>query len=483
MTIQPTFEPRLTFLSEQDREKIQAATMTILSDIGMFIHHEEALDLLSDAGCTVEDGDLVKIPEKLIQDAIASAPANIPIFNRDGDHVMDLGGRRTYYGTGSDLISTVDTDTGNRRVATLEDVKRAAHVCDALENIDFIMSFAHPGDIPPHESYLRSFATMSENCVKPIVCTAENRGDINEMWNITAILRGSDEEAKKKPYFICYDEPISPLKHPYESLEKLLFCAEKGVPCIYSPAPVSGAAAPITIAGHLAQALAESFCGLVIHQLKVKGAPFLMGMGQAVMDMGSGNCLYNAPEGLMVYIGMTEMHHHFNIPNWGYGATSDALEPDWQAGFEAGLITFFSQLSGSNLCHDVGYLEFGLTNNLLELVLCNEIIDQVRRIHQGIPVNEETLALDVIREVGLKKGDYLAHKHTAKHLRKTQWRPKLFGRVGHEKWSEQGKKSIIDRTKLQLDDILNNHQPKSIDTEKLNQIKKLIANFSSLISH
>jgi len=479
MTFQPTFEPRLTFFSSEDREKIHKTAMAILSDIGMFIEHQEALALLSDVGCTIEEDNLVKIPEKLVQDAISSAPSNIPVYNREGDHVMDLGERRTYYGTGSDLINTVDTNTGNRSVATLKDVKRAAHVCDALENIDFIMSFAHPSDIRPHESYLRSFATMAENCAKPIVCTAENRGDINEMWNITCILRGSEEEACKKPYFICYDEPISPLKHPFESLEKLLFCAEKGIPCVYSPAPVSGAAAPITIAGHLAQALAESFCGLVIHQLKVKGAPFLMGMGQAVMDMGSGNCLYNAPEGLMVYIGMTEMHHHYNLPNWGYGATSDSLEPDWQAGFEAGLITFFSQMSGSNLCHDVGYLEFGLTNNLLELVLCNEIIDQVRRIHKGIPVNEETLALDVIREVGLKKGDYLAHKHTAKHLRTTQWRPKLFGRIGHEKWAEQGKRTIIDRAKSQLDHILNNHKPKSINSEKLTQIKKLLEEFST----
>lgn len=482
MTFQPASEPRLTFFSKKDREKIHETAMAVLSDIGMFIQHQEALALLSDAGCQIEEDNLVKIPEKLVQEAIASAPSNIPIYNREGDHVMDLGERRTYYGTGSDLINTVDTNTGNRSVATLEDVKRAAHVCDALENIDFIMSFAHPGDIKPHESYLRSFAMMAENCVKPIVCTAENREDINEMWNITCILRGNEEEASQKPYFICYDEPISPLKHPFESLEKLLFCAEKGIPCVYSPAPVSGAAAPITMAGHLAQALAESFCGLVIHQLKVKGAPFLMGMGQAVMDMGSGNCLYNAPEGLMVYIGMTEMHHHYNLLNWGYGATSDSLEPDWQAGFEAGLITFFSQMSGSNLCHDVGYLEFGLTNNLLELVLCNEMIGQVRRIHQGIPVNEDTLALDVIREVGLRKGDYLAHKHTVQHLRKTQWRPKLFGRIGHEKWVEQGKRTIIDRAKSQLDDILDTHKPKSIGAKQLTQIKELLDKFTTSIN-
>lgn len=479
MADQMTFEPRLTFLSKEDREKIHSAAMTILSDIGMFIEHKEALTLLSEAGCTTGDGDLVKISEQLVQDAIASAPSNIPVYNREGERVMDLGGRRTYYGTGSDLIYRIDPDTQNRNMATLEDVQQAAHVSDALENIDFIMSFAHPRDIAPRESYLKSFAAMAENSVKPIVCTAENRCDLNEMWKITSILRGSEGEARQKPFFICYDEPISPLKHPFESLDKLLFCAEKGIPCIYSPAPNAGASAPITIAGHLAQALAESFCGLVIHQLKSKGTPFLMGMGQAVLDMSSANSLYNAPEGLMVYIGMTEMHHHYNLPNWGYGATSDSLEPDWQAGFEAGLMTFFSQMSGSNLCHDVGYLEFGLTNNLLELVLCNEIIDQIRRIHRGIPVNDDTLALDVIREVGLKKGDFLSHAHTLKYVRETQWRPKLLGRIGHKEWMEKGELSIVDRAKSQLGDILKNHKPTPIPNEKLSLIKNLLIKFVS----
>lgn len=138
------------------------------------------------------------------------------------------------------------------------------------------------------------------------------------------------------------------------------------------------------------------------------------------------------------------------------------------------MMTFFSQMGGSNLCHDVGYLEFGLTNNLLELVLCNEIIDQIRRIHQGIPIDENTLALATIKEVGLKKGDYLTHSHTAKNFRETQWQPELFSRVGAEK----GEKSIVDRAKYKLIDILNNHKPKPIVNDKLSQIDQLIERFT-----
>ncbi len=129
---------------------------------------------------------------------------------------------------------------------------------------------------------------MANNSTKPIVCTAECHDDLYEMWQIAKIIRDGDENLRAKPYFIHYAEPISPLKHPADSLDKLIFCAEKGIPAIYSPAPIAGSTAPMTLAGHVVQGLAECFCGLVIHQLKAEGAPFLMGMGPAVLDMVTG---------------------------------------------------------------------------------------------------------------------------------------------------------------------------------------------------
>jgi trimethylamine--corrinoid protein Co-methyltransferase len=140
----------------------------------------------------------------------------------------------------------------------------------------------------------------------------------------------------------------------------------------------------MTVAGHVVQGLAECFFGLVIHQLTAPGAPFLMGMGAAVLDMATSQCSYNAPEYLMAYMGMVEMSHYFDIPNWGYAGTSDAQIPDGQATFEAGLLTYLSTAAGSNLNHDVGYLDFGLTGSLEMIVIMDEVIDQIRRIQKGI---------------------------------------------------------------------------------------------------
>ena len=190
---------------------------------------------------------------------------------------------------------------------------------------------------------------------------------------------------------------------------------------VYSPAPISGSTAPMTIAGHAVQGLSECFCGLVIHQLKAKGAPFVMGTGPAVLDMATVQCSYNAPEYLMAYLASIEMSHFYDLPNWGYAGTSDSQIPDGQASLEAGLLTFMSAMAGSNLNHDVGYLDFGRTGSLEMIVILDEIIDQIRRLYQGIPVNAVMLALDVIGEVG-SEGNFLTHEHTLKHLRSTQWK-------------------------------------------------------------
>jgi trimethylamine--corrinoid protein Co-methyltransferase len=471
-----TFRPNLSFLAQEDKEKIHQAVLEILSEIGMRINHDGAMALLTDAGCTVQDDGMVKIPQDLVLKSIDSAPDNIAIYDREANHVMDLGGHRSYYGTGSDLIYSLESETMQRHPCVLEDVAQAARVADAMPNLDFIMSFAHPSDIPASRAYLHSFQTMAANSVKPIVCTAADRGDLSEIWEIGRILRNGEDELQAKPYTIYYGEPVSPLQHAVESVDKLLFCAEKSMPVIYSPAPIAGSTAPMTVAGHVAQGLAECFCGLVIHQLKTRGAPFIMGMGPAVLDMATAQCSYNAPEYLLSYITIIEMSHFYNLPNWGYAGTTDSQVPDEQAAFEAGLETFIAEMAGSNLNHDVGYLDFGRTGSLDMIVILNEVIDQVRRLYRGIPVNDVTLALDVIKEVGAD-GNFLVHMHTLEHLQSTQWRPELINRTGYDKWQAEGSTSLLERAKKKLQQVLREHRPIPIPAKKAKQIQQLVDHF------
>jgi len=468
--------PALRFLTEEAKASIHHAALRILDEVGVQVMHEEASTLLSHAGCRVDPEGWVKIPSGMVERALRSAPENIPVYNRSGERAMDLGADRSYFGTGSDLLYTHDPGGRSRHRSLLRDVSRGALVCDALPNLDFIMSFAHPSDVPPKKAYLWSFQAMAGNSTKPIVCTAEGRGDLAKIWEISAILRGSEAEAQAMPYFIHYAEPTSPLKHPFDSLDKLLFCAEKGIPVVYSPAPMAGATAPITIPGHVAQGLAECLSGLVIHQLKRRGSPYIMGMGPAVMDMATAQSSYNAPEYYLGYVAYVEMTHFYNLPSWGYAGTSDSQIPDEQASFEAGVCTMLSCLTGANLNHDVGYLDFGRTGSLEMIVLSDEVIGMMRRVRRGMEVDDETLALEVVGEAGAK-GDFLSHRHTMKHFSEVQWRPALISRAGYDRWKQGGSKSLLERAGEKLRRILQTHHPVPIPEQQSGAVSDLVERF------
>jgi trimethylamine--corrinoid protein Co-methyltransferase len=236
---------------------------------------------------------------------------------------------------------------------------------------------------------------------------------------------------------------------------------------------MAGATAPMTIAGHVAQGLAESLCGLVMHQLKAEGAPFIMGMGPAVMDMLTAQSSYNAPEYYLAYLAAIEMAHDYDLPCWGYAGTSDAQIPDGQATFEAGLCTFLSATVGANLNHDVGYLDFGRTGSLEMVVILDELIGQIKRLREGISVNEETLALGVMEEVGVN-GYFLSHPHTMKHVSTTQWRPKLTSRLGYDRWKQTGGSTLLDRAGRRLKEILETHQPAPLAQDKAAAIQTVV---------
>ncbi|MHB0979473.1 MAG: trimethylamine methyltransferase family protein [Thermoleophilia bacterium] len=467
---------RLQFLSDEQKRDIYLAALDIMARVGMKVYHEEAKALLLDAGCTLTPEDRVLMPRHLVERARLSVPAVVDVYDRNGELAMELGGYNSYFGTGSDLMFTYDVETGERRDSNLEDTRRAARLCDALPNIDFIMSSAHPKDVDPHNSYALCFRAMMEESTKPLVVTAENGGDLSVMVEIARALRGGADELRRKPYFVVYNEPISPLEHPEESIAKLLLCADAGVPSIYSPAPLAGATAPITPAGHLAQGVAESLFGLVIHQLHRPGAPFLFGVGSAVLDMLTAQSSYNDLGYLLGYMGLVEMAKWLDIPNWGNAGTSDSQVVDAQAGMEATQITFLAMQAGSNLAHDVGYLDFGLTGSLELIVIVDEFIAMNRRLLNGIQVDRDTLAVAAIAETG-PGGHYMTSDHTYRHMRGVQWRPTILNRYGREKWEAEGSLDLAAKANRKAREILATHEVPALPAGLVAKADELIEAF------
>lgn len=465
------------YLSEEQMKEIHSAALDILEDLGTVVHHEEAVELLKESGAYTKeeegDGTRVFIPSDLAEWAIQRAPSRITIYDRNGEPSMFLEGRNAYYGTGSDCPNLLDSFTGERREFEYEDIENAVKLVDYLPNIDFTMSMGLLSEMERELSYQHEFAIMLRNTTKPQVITAGDRESLNDIVDMAAAVVGGREELSRKPIFVLYDEPTSPLVHSYEAIDKLLFMAENRLPTNYSPGMMAGATGPVTMAGAITQANAEILTGLVIHQLKNPGAPFVFGAGMSPVDMNSMQPTYSAPEAMVTQAGLCEIARSlYDFPTWGFGGCSASKLVDGQAINEASNYILMAGLAGTNIIHDVGYLEFGLTYSFDLLVICDEIIGQTRRMMEGIKVDREHLAVDAIKRVG-PAGHYLGDEHTFEHFR-DNWEPDISDRNTYETWKKDGEKSMEDKAKEKVKHVLENHEPEPLSEEANEKIDKIL---------
>jgi len=227
---------------------------------------------------------------------------------------------------------------------------------------------------------------------------------------------------------------------------------------------MAGGTSPVTMAGAITQANAEILAGLVIHQLKNPGAPFIFGAGMSPMDMQSMQPTYSSPEAMVAQAGVCQIGRClYDLPTWGFGGCSAAKLVDEQAVNEAASYIMMAGWMGTNLVHDVGYLEFGLTYSFDLLVMCDEFIGQVRRMMEGIRVDQEHLALDAIKRVG-PGGHFLQDDHTLNHFR-DNWKPGITDRSTHETWTAAGATTMGQRAKEKIKLILESHKPEPLDPE------------------
>jgi trimethylamine--corrinoid protein Co-methyltransferase len=269
-----------------------------------------------------------------------------------------------------------------------------------------------------------------------------------------------------------YSEPISPLTHAQESCEKLLFLADKGLPVVYTPGMMVGATAPVTIAGALVQANAEQLSGLLITQLVREGAPMIGAGGILFMDMSQGLISYAAPEFMLGNTAFAEMCHYYGIPIFAFSGCSDAKVFDQQATAEGAIWMILTALGGGNLIHDVGYIESGITTSYEQIVAMDEVAGLVKRFLGGIEINAETIALDVIDQVG-PGGHYLEHAHTYEHFREN-WVPNLFDRTSREQWEGEGQLTMGDRVTAKVQEIFETHQPQKLENSTAKELDKIV---------
>jgi trimethylamine--corrinoid protein Co-methyltransferase len=351
-------------------------------------------------------------------------------------------------------------------------VEKFARLGDALENIDFIMSMGTPSDVAVEDHHLHSFVRMLRGSVKPNVYTSRDRKDMEDIYRIAAAVAGGEEQLREKPFLLHYAEPISPLLIIEESLQKLIFNAEKGIPNGYLPSPNMGGGGPITLAGAIALGNAECLLGLVITQLVRPNSPFLYGMNTAALDMKTTIVSYGAPEwsmGMAAWISLAQL---YDLPVWGFAGATDSKVVDGQAGLEATFSIMNALLSRCTLVHDVGYIEYGSTSSMEMVVMCDEIIRMSRFYMEGIEVNANTLALEAISNVEPGSG-FIAADHTYENFRSEQWAPNLIDREHIENWSKSGSKDIYHRGTDLAAKILEEHEVPGLPKEAEKVIQEI----------
>ena len=404
---------------------------------------------------------------------IESAPSRVVICDREGKRVMFLESGKIHFGMGSDTVYAYDPDTRELKKTEAVDVANAARVADTLENIDFLMSLGLVHDVPQTVNDLVQFQQMVENSTKPICFTAHHRENLQYIIDMASAVAGGFNTLQANPFIIHYSEPNSPLMLTEPALDKLLLCAELEIPLLFTPGSMTGGTAPVTRAGALVISVAESLSGLVVHQLKHPEAPIISGGNSMVMDLMTSICSYGAPEFQLVISAYSELFHYYKLPVWGFAGCSDSHLVDEQAAIEATFSIMMNAMAGTNLIHDVGYLSSGLTGSCEMLVMSDEIIGMVKRMLRGMPVDRESLAIEVIDRVG-PGGHFLMDEHTIEHMRSEFWRPSLLNRDPLETWQNKGGRPLRERLNQKVRNILEGHRPKPLSEEVHRQISQII---------
>jgi trimethylamine--corrinoid protein Co-methyltransferase len=468
--------PTLEVLTQDEIEAIYFSALRVLYETGVRVYDKEGVEVAYSGGAivedTTEDSSLVKMPPWMVDRARATLPKKVVVVGPDRQHRMELYKNQIYYGAGSDTPFTLDPYTGKRRRATYQDVKNFARLAQALPNIDFHMSLGIVQDTAVGTYDRWQYLAMLEGTNKPINITAVDLEGVRDQLEMAYVRVGGEEEWKKGPIFSLYIEPVSPLSHSEEVVQKLLFAADHAIPFVYTPCPLAGATSPTTLAGTAVQALTESLFGIVLSQLRKPGAPLIIGGLMSNMDMLTTVYCYGSPEMALLSAAYTQITKWLEVPEYETAGCSDVKMFDEQAAMEATINIATAGLIGGNMIHDVGYIEQGLTSSPDMMVASDEIIDMVKRILRGIPVTDETQALDVMEDVG-PGGHYLEHDHTYHRFKNEIWRPKLLDRLNWENWEMAGSKTHRERVHERVIEILETETEPLLDEAMYKELRHI----------
>lgn len=443
-------------LSPDDLARIDAACLEVFEDVGFEVHEPEAFELFRKAGASCDaDRRLVRLTEPIVRELVSRAPSQITLHGRDPGHDLQLGAGNVYAGTGGTALNVLDYDSQQRRPAQLGDLIDVIRIVDALEHVHFMLLPTYPNELSVERVDINRFFAGLMHTTKHVMGGVYTADGIDEVIAAAEQVAGSAKALREKPFISMIACGISPLLLDAKYGAFMIKVAKAGIPLAVPTEPLCGATAPITLAGTLVIQHCDALINVMLTQMVNPGTPVLYGCVATATDLRDLSYLGGPVESGLINAGVAQLAQRWGLPYYATAGISDSKTLDAQCGYEAAVSNLLVCLAGADFIHDAaGLMEFAMTVSKEKLVLDDEILGACMRAVRGIGVSDATLAVDAIRKAG-PGGNFVAARHTRKHMRKEHFMPRLSDRDKREAWEAGGRKTAAERAHERVQTILS----------------------------
>ncbi len=463
-------------LTDADVARIHAAALQALEEIGLADAPASGVEILTGAGAIQGDDGRIRFPRALVEDMLAKAARGITLHGREARHDLHLSGTRVHYGTAGAAVHLVDATGRAYRESTVQDLHDAARIADTLDNIHFLQRPMVCRDIPDNrEMDLNTIYACVSGTTKHIGVSFTEPGFVADGIEMLHMMAGGEEAWRARPFVSntnCFVVP--PMKFATEACLVMENCIPAGMPVLLLSAGMAGATAPSTVAGAIVQAVAECLAGIVYVNAMQPGHPAVFGTWPFGLDLRTGAMSVGSGEQALLTAGCAQMHRFYGVPGGAAAGASDAKLPDMQAGWEQMCSNVMAGLAGLNMVYEAAGMHASLLGFCHEsLILGDDIIGQALRCVRGIEVDDETLALDQMRQVCLGgPGHYLGTDQTLARMQADHVYPRLGDRTSPKEWDEIGKPDLVAAAKARKEAILATRSAARLDPQTDAAIRK-----------
>jgi trimethylamine--corrinoid protein Co-methyltransferase len=460
------FKP-VDILTDEEMQNIHRGALYVLEKTGMRIEHDKALQLSADNGCEVDfEQRIVRFPPRLVEESLRVCPSRYVIKARDQDKDVLVGGNTVHFMQGMGM-RYVDLDTWEIRPASREELREAKIVADALDNLHFdgVFFYMEQEGIPPAMVMLENLASGLRHSSKAQHFGYQKDCEIFAIKMATALGINLN----------CEMDTAFPLTIYHASLEAAWRLIEADFPIMPCMGITMGAEGPATFAASTVLAIAATMAWVVLSQLIKPGAPVLIEHGLKPMDMIRGSPRYGGVEHALTTSMMNQLLRWYQIPSCpSAGFTSSSKKIDYQAAFEKSTGALISALSGGNILFIHGGSNIELLYHPVLAILDDDVAGWIGRFLEGVSVTDETMAIDLINQVGPIPGHYLSTAHTREWWQKEQFLPKVADLEAYPVWIKTGKKDALEMAKERMSEILETHEPTPLTPEQEAAVEEIL---------